>query len=375
MRKTLLTILAPVAFALALLLPAGGAKALTLSPPFVDHAINPGDTVMEVIKLYNEDPYPFTFYPIPMNFKATGDEGGVPMFYPAYEETQGTELAKWVQVDQSAITIAPGERVNIPVSVVVPEDATPGGHFGAVIFSTSPPDVSGNAVGVMAQLATLIFIRVSGDVTEVGSIAEFGYKNPQVWYNHLPVDFFLRFENSGNVHLRPTGNLFISNWYGRQVASINVNETFSSVLPRTIRRYEFGWSGEGVNADDKTFLGGLKNEWNNFAFGKYRALLVLNYGIENKVIADEREFTVWPWRLMIVGGAALLLVILLIILFVKLYGKAVIRGYEKRRGKLKKADADKEKSAKDKLEQELRDKIEKEMRVKIEKEMREKKSD
>lgn len=302
-----------------------GADAVTVSPLFHDYSLNPGDTILDVIKVYNESEMAETFYPIRVNFSAGKEEAGVPQFYPADENRAGQALAPWIQVDLKAISLGPNERANIPFSINVPQDAQPGGHYGAIMLSTSPSEAEGGEVGIASQLATLLLMRVSGEVREVGSIAEFGFEDPQVWYNHLPAEFFLRFENSGNTHLRPAGNLLIYNWWGRQVASIEVNGAFKSVLPNSIRRYKFGWHKRGVDEGANP----IWNELNNFAFGKYQAQLVLNYGTSNQVVTAVREFTVWPWRVMSVFGVLVFILLILLWFMKRLYDKRLFKRYER----------------------------------------------
>jgi hypothetical protein len=238
-----------------------------------------------------------------------------------------------VTLSNKPITLQAHERANLQFAINVPaEKAQPGGHFGAILLSTEPPSAQGGKIGITSQIASLVFVKVSGELREQASIAEFGFKEKKIWYNYLPVDFYLRFENSGNTHLRPTGNLFIKDWTGRQVASLKVNESFTSVLPLSIRRYEFGW--QNVNAPEGASE--LWKEWHNFAFGKYTATLVLNYGGGNQVLSEVREFTVWPWRLLAMFGAAVLLVLLIATLLMKAYNRAVIRKYELMRAKQEK---------------------------------------
>lgn len=320
-----LGILLPTLALLAVMLVPRGAGALTIGPPTFDFVLDPGDTALDVIKLYNEDEFPITVYPIVMNFESDDDEGGVPKFYPSDEDRLGRGLAEWIDVDPTPITLEPGQRMSLPFSVNIPTDKVqPGGHYGAVVISTTAPEAGGGEVGIGQQIAALILVRVSGEVKEVGGIAEFGYEDPKPWYNYLPVDFFLRFENSGNTHLRPTGNVFIKNWYGRQVANVKVNPEFKSVLPLSIRRYVFGWA----HTRDDANLSDLKREWKNFALGKYTATLVLNYGTENQILTDERVFYVWPWRLLSILGGSVLAIVTLFAVLKRIYDKAVIQKYE-----------------------------------------------
>lgn len=314
--------------ALGLVLLPLGALAMTVSPPNYDYtSVNRGDVLMDVIKLSNEGNEPVTIYPMVRNFTfKQGDEtSGTPSFYDMQKDPYGTALGTWVKIDTKPITVGAGQKYNIPFTINIPNDASPGGHFGAVLFATQPPDDKG-VVTIGSQVGVLIMMRVNGDVKEVGSIAEFGFSHPKPWYNFLPVDFFVRFENSGNVHLRPTGNVFIFDWTGRQVAAVPVNADFKSVLPQSIRRYEFSWSKNDGQAHSA-----LWNEWNNFAIGKHKAQLVLTYGVGNKTVSGEVSFYVWPWRLMSIALGILLLVIFMLTIGKKSYEKSVIRKYERRR--------------------------------------------
>ncbi len=330
MKRTFTTLFGLAMFAL-LLLPVG-ADAVTVSPPQFDFDLNPGDSAVGIISVRNEGNGAETFYPVKMNFGADPEEAGTPQFYPADEDRMGQGLAKWIEVSPDPIVLGPGERTDVQFTINVPEqNAEPGGHYGAIMISSSPPDPESGTVGVASQLATIILVRISGDIKEIGSIQEFSFKDPQVWYNYLPIDFVLRFENAGNVHLRPTGNLLITDWIGRQVENVKVNPDFKSVLPMSIRKYEFGWH-KGPNREDMT---GLGKEWNNFGLGKYKAQLILNYGSNNQVIVDEREFYVWPWRLMTICGVGLLILLILLTIFKHFYDKSVMKKFERMQAKAK----------------------------------------
>jgi hypothetical protein len=319
--------------ALVLMLLPGSANAITVSPPQFDYTLNPGDSVLGVINLRNEGDGVETFYPVVMNFGADTEEKGAPQFYSATEDRMGQGLAQWVTVDSSPITLGPGERTDVEFSINVPaENVQPGGHYGAVLISSTPPDPDKGTVGVASQLASIILVRINGEVTEIGALEEFGFLDPQVWYNHLPIDFFMRFENAGNTHLRPTGNLLIYDWMGRKVESIGLNEEYKSVLPMSIRRYEFGWHKGPYNED----MTGLQKEWYNFGLGKYKAQLLVNYGLNNQVIVEEREFYVWPWRLMTIAGVGLLVLLILLTIFKVIYDRSLIKKYEQKKTRKRK---------------------------------------
>jgi hypothetical protein len=307
------------------------ADALTLSPPSYDYSsANRGDVFRDVVKIYNETSQEVTLYPAAMNFTyKEGDETtGTPEWYPASEDPHGTGLAAWVTYDKSPIVVPPGGRANLPFSIDVPPNAPPGGHFGGILLSNQPPDDTG-VVAIGSQVGVLLFMRVEGDVVEKANIAEFGFVNPQSWYNHLPVDLFVRFENAGNVHLRPTGNLFISDWSGRQVKSIQVNEEFRTVLPKSIRKFNMSW----VKKDGIENSSALYQEWVNFAIGKHKANLVLAYGTDNKLVTANATFYVWPWRIMLITILALVAIVFILTFGKRSWEKGVIKKYEKRQAR------------------------------------------
>ncbi|OIO52046.1 hypothetical protein COY93_03440 [Candidatus Uhrbacteria bacterium CG_4_10_14_0_8_um_filter_58_22] len=303
-----------------------GTEALTLSPPHFDYSLNAGDSILDVVKLFNETDTTEVFYPIAMNFGASNNEDGTPRFYPASEDRLGEGMGEWISIETSRIELAPGGRYNLPFSINLPnENVKPGGHYGAILLSSSLPSSDGGSVGVAAQLATIILVRVSGDVQEIGSIAEFGFSDPQSWYDHLPIEMFMRFENAGNVHLKPTGNLIIENWYGRKVADILINPEFKNVLPLSIRRFVFGW-GSGVGNEE---TGPLEMEFRNFALGKYTARLVISYGTSSQVLLSERTFYVWPWRLMLVIGVGLIALLIILAALKRVYDRSLIRRFSR----------------------------------------------
>jgi hypothetical protein len=113
---------------------------------------------------------------------------------------------------------------------------------------------------------------------------------------------------------------------GKQVASLKVNEEFKSVLPNSIRKFTMSWK----NVDNQADWSELKKEWHNFALGKHKATLVLTYGSGNQIITDEREFVIWPWRLMTVFSIGLVVAVALFVLLMNTYNKMVIKQYQKK---------------------------------------------
>jgi hypothetical protein len=324
MKLRLLTVIAALAAFGFLARPA---EAMTLFPPSFDFTVNPGDTIKDVLRVFNEDPFPITLQPQPYNFTfVAGDETeGTPDFYPAGEVRDGHELAPWIEIeDVGPMVIAPNERVNIPFTIQVPKDAVPGGHFGAVHMATVATDqpVDRPQVGIKAATAVLIFVRVNGERLDALSVEQFSGEKTR--YDRLPVDFTVRVSNTGSTHLRPTGNVFITDMLGRQVASIQVNPAFRSVLPGSARRFVETWQKRRLPDDTSEFV----KQWRNFAFGKYKATLILNYGPDNNLLSAEYTFWVVPWMALLAYAGGIVLILLVVGYGFRGYNRLVIRRYE-----------------------------------------------
>ncbi len=82
--------------------------------------------------LINEDNVTETFYSSYANFEAQG-ESGEPAFITASDD-----LGTWMST-QPSITLQPGESQSVPFTVVIPKDATPGGHFAVIFWGQCRP--------------------------------------------------------------------------------------------------------------------------------------------------------------------------------------------------------------------------------------------
>lgn len=317
------------AFALAIFcFGARATHAMTISPPNFDFTVNPGDEIRDVLRVHNEDPFAIELKPSLFNFtfKAGDETEGIPDFYPADETRNGHELATWITFEsEAAFTLAPQERANIPFTIKIPEDAQPGGHYGAIHLGTVQEEKEGTQpeIGILASTSALIFLRVNGDVRDTLEIRDFSADKST--YGSLPATFAVRTENSGSTHLRPTGNIFITDTFGRQVASLQVNAEFRSVLPGSVRRFETDWFRKRLPPGTSEYA----QQWRNFAFGRYTATLVLNYGAQNQLITAATDFWVFPWMVILTVLAAFVAVILTFRYGIAGYNTMVIRRYER----------------------------------------------
>lgn len=272
---------------------------LSVTPPLFQLSAVPNQAWQSNIKIVNTNPFDITVYANPVNFTPVG-EGGQGRFMPVMEaETEGQTLAEWITVTQDPIVVPKEQSLNIPFSIQVPNEPAPGGHFAAILVGTKPPaDADGKTAVVTSQLvSSLVFLRIAGDVVEQARVREFSTAK---WFGETPeAEFVLRFENTGNVHIRPQGTIVIQNMWGkvRGEIPINQNSSFGNVLPGTIRKFDFSWRGEQSFSD----------------IGRYKAIVTLSFGSEARQnVTSTTIFWVIPIKASLIAFGILVVLYILI---------------------------------------------------------------
>ncbi|MCW1892485.1 MAG: DUF916 domain-containing protein [Candidatus Uhrbacteria bacterium] len=288
------------AFALALVFTccfiASPVSAITVSPVLYDFEITPGRSVQDKIRLINDTNQRETFTLNAENFVASGEDGGQTYL----DEATPTGLASWVRFGEPTITLNPGESAEFPFMIGVPEGAEPGGHYATLFFTRGGGEKNGSAVGIAEQVGVLLLVRVPGDVREDARVESLRMKDGG-FLNRLPAVFELRIRNAGSVHLRPRGTVVVRNMLGSVVARLSANPNNAAVLPNSVRRIEAGWA-KTLETSSGGFLAELRNEWRNFAIGRYTASVDVTYGSQQAQLGKTSvSFWVLPWHVILVA--------------------------------------------------------------------------
>lgn len=290
---------------------AADSQILSVTPPLFQLSAVRGDIWQSSIKVINGNPYPLTVYAEVVNFEATG-ESGQGKFSPILnEDTHTNTLAEWITITQGPHTIPSEQTAEISFFVEIPKDAPPGGHYAAVLISTEPPTSAEKlAVKTSQVVSSLFFLRIEGDVQELGDIREF--RATKSFLERPDAEFSLRFENKGNVHLQPRGNIIITNTWGteRGVIPVNYQTHFGNVLPRSIRDFKFSWQSNFSITD----------------IGRYKAEATLAYGEDGvKSASAVAFFWIIPVKATLITLGILMLFISLIILMIKAYVRRMLK--------------------------------------------------
>ena len=290
---------------------------LTITPPLFQMSIGPGEVWRSSLKVVNTNPYDLTVYASTMNFEAGGEEGQG-RFVPILESDASTySLAKWIEITPDSIFILQGKSVDIPFTVRIPKDAEAGGHYAAILVGTRPQNESLNGANVLvsSMVSSLFLVRVNGDVREEGYIQEF--KTDRIFYKKPDIDFILRFKNTGNVHLKPQGEIEIFNMWGSEMGKILINEKndFGNVLPHSVRKFIFNW----------------QRDFNLLEMGRFKAVAAISYGEDARQnVSRAVYFWILPGKPLIGTAISFLAFILIIIFLIRRYVKKSLASLEKR---------------------------------------------
>lgn len=286
---------------------------LSITPPLIKNKVEPGQVWKSSVKIVNNNDEPVTVYVQIADFRGKAENGTV-QFLDKTEISGGADdylLSKWITLETESISIGPQSSQSIPFVVEVPEKAEPGGHYAAILAGTQPPreQVEGATIRVSSLLASLMLLSVKGETREEGRIREFSTN--QEFYTTPDVKFAVRFQNTGNIHIQPQGEIRIYDQWGKEKGALTINHRteFGNVLPGGTRKWEFDWKGE------REF----------FNMGRYRADLVLGYGEEARR-TENRSIYFWVIYLkpLLISVGSLLVLILLLVFFIRLYVKRAI---------------------------------------------------
>lgn len=197
-------------------------------------------------------------------------------------------LKDYISLEQRSFELKHGTRAVVPVTVIVPLDAEPGGYYGSVLVSTaSKPNDDTDSQGtthIIARIGTLFFVRVPGGVAEEGKLVKFDTTTGKRFFTAGPINFGINFENTGSVHLNPYGEIRITNILGQEVGFVEAAPWFA--LPQSMRFREISWNKKHL-------------------FGYYTATASINRGYDNIVDTASVSFFVLPWLPIVIAFIAL----------------------------------------------------------------------
>lgn len=208
---------------------------LTVSPFLIEDSFEKGKSKTFEVEIANNGEFPVMLNMSINDFEPTGTKGQI-QFLPTGKNTDPRiSLVPWIEItEQPNWNLAGFSKTKVKFKITPPTQAEPGTHYAGMLFGIQTPD-NPNGSTVVQKLSTLIIAKL-GKPKESGSVK--GLKVTKIGKDQRLLDFVLAFTNTGNVHLKPKGEIEIKNWLGKTVGFAYINKDAQIVLPKTERELQ-----------------------------------------------------------------------------------------------------------------------------------------
>lgn len=270
-----------------------------ISPIRDEFTVNPGSTIKRTVKFYNNSTTATLVY-ITSEDCIQGEDYGTPKCR-SYAGTGWADVdnaSTWIKIDWADRFTVPAKwEKDVAYTVTAPVGATPGGHYGAIFLNNPGQSTSGNSVDMVRRIGMLYLIDVPGNIiveTTLGKIlVDIPTFNsaPDIWNRlvknisdasawndlsqelnpfwekpvlgktDLQVTLNIPVQNSGNIHIKPTGKIYIYDGeemlkkigkesivnengvyiWEKVVDYLPINDEQGNVLPNSERVFHVDW--------------------------------------------------------------------------------------------------------------------------------------
>lgn len=246
-----------------------GGTGLSIQPLKITHMLHPSEEVAGIIQIINASD------------DAVNVETKIEDFVPLagtyniqiVQRASGVSTVRdWVTLDApKSFILAKGAAKSVTYTIKTPPNAEPGGHFGVALFKASELAKGGQQLKVGTQVGMLILVTIPGSHLEKGRVLDFS--GPK-FVKKSPINFTIKFENTGTVHFEPKGAITITNMFGKEIGSVSVGGQV--VLPSGVRDLVASINFDGV------------------LVGRYKAVLKMFDGEGNEIASRTITFYAFP---------------------------------------------------------------------------------
>lgn len=290
---TLLLLLATNYSLLTTSVKAQGIEGLSAIPPRLELTVKPDGVASQIIKVRNESSVEKTIIITVEDF-VVNDDKGTPTIISSTSKTDNRWAASsWIQVSPSTVKLKGGETKSLTLTVTPPANALSGGHYAMVISSPDNQVSLLNSTGssIQTKVGTLVYITIPGNIRQNAVVKDF---TAPKFSEFGPIDFKSTIQNLSDVHIKPAGNIAITNMLGFKTGYIQFNSLGTNIFPGQTREFE----------------NQLTKKW---LFGRYKAELNAAYGTAGGVATAVVFFWVIPWRFLILLTTAIIIIVVIIL--------------------------------------------------------------
>lgn len=293
---------------------------IRVSPVRTDVTMNPGESRSITLTIQNITGASSEFQAVINDFVPKGEAGQPALILEADKYAPSHSLKRFIAKIPN-VSVNKGEYKEVKAVITVPKDAAAGGYYGAVRFVTANDALNKN-VTLSASVASIILVRVNGDIVENMALESLDVRNSE--RSNSASSFFTsnknlyvvaRFKNMGSSHEQPFGKVVLKKGDKvLQTTEINNTEVKGNVLPDSVRRFSVKLNKVG-------------------SWGKYTVEGNFGYGSTGQLISGKTSFFVFPLALIIAILVVVTAVVIAIVWLpraIKRYNAGVVRKANRR---------------------------------------------
>lgn len=181
--------------------------------PELNYVADPGTTIDDELTLYNYGNQQLTFRIYASD--AFNNDAGEFDILPSDEES--VDAGSWVSIPQEFIQLPAGQQVTFPISITVPDAATPGDHAAGIVAASEVASQSadGTRIGVERRTGTRVYLRVNGPTRTELAVEDLStdYSNAVNPFGGSATVSY-RIQNLGNIRVSGTSAASIGGPFG-----------------------------------------------------------------------------------------------------------------------------------------------------------------
>ena len=206
----------------------------------------PGATLTDKVRIRNYTNRPLTF----SLYGADGyntEQGG--FFALRTLERPQIDVGAWIKMPVQQVKVARRTQVDVPITVQIPPNATPGDHVGGIVALNGAvegtTESGGIDVGIKRAVAARVYLRVSGPTTpalEVRGVTLDHDRGFFPWTGTGKGTVSYTVKNTGNLRLSPESVIALSGFGGRELDTVETAAVVD-LLPGQIAKLRADVSG------------------------------------------------------------------------------------------------------------------------------------
>lgn len=257
-------------------------ESIVMSPASKPIKVDAGQVVNDHVMIINDGTTGYTFkvYATPYSIKNSSYEGDFD------SKVGNSDAYQWVTFEKTEYHLEPGQRVEVPYRVSVPNDAASGGHYGVIFAETQPMASQQSQIARKKRVGMIMYVTIKGDYVEAGREVGVRIDPIQIGY---PLSGTMTVENTGNADFTMGKTLRIKSIFGGTLYESTLEHI---ILPKTTRDIALTWD---------------KGAW----IGWYNVTTESNI-LGKKMTHDQLVFIAPPWFMIVAvavpGGVGYLVV-------------------------------------------------------------------